>query len=376
MTGRRLGSILRDQGFDFLTGVRAPALASLFGAFAAPPGPSSLPQPRADAAVGLAAGAALGSARAVVALWSPCMAHGTGPLSSLSLTYRLPLILLVAYPGRSDVERARAEEILSRIGIPHAPSTERTLEADLARSRLRSHRTGLPTALLIDDRTMPEEGERDGLSISPSGAPGAPVAVGSPIASEPDGRSLNGSELVRGLVSRLGPSDLSVLATGTAGKIAYLCRERDEDFYLLGSPGMVGPVAAGVAFRCPGRRVWGIEGEESLLSMLGAWTLERRPPNLVQVVLAGGRSRPALPPESLASTLGFARLHRMRTVGGLELALAHARETPGPHLLYADLEHGLDGRAGRFELTPAEIRRRFQNAAAAPRPEPVPAGVP
>ena len=66
--------------------------------------------------------------------------------------------------------------------------------------------------------------------------------------------------------------------------------QRPENFYMLGSMGLAVPIALGVALAQPGRRVFALEGDGSLLMQLGslATIAGARPRNLLHLLFKNG----------------------------------------------------------------------------------------
>ncbi|MHC1565933.1 MAG: thiamine pyrophosphate-dependent enzyme [Candidatus Syntropharchaeales archaeon] len=74
---------------------------------------------------------------------------------------------------------------------------------------------------------------------------------------------------------------------GFPSRELYHIRDRDENFYMLGSMGLCGSIALGLAVSSPEKEVIAIEGDGSILMNLGslATAANIRPPNLTILII-------------------------------------------------------------------------------------------
>jgi sulfopyruvate decarboxylase subunit beta len=83
---------------------------------------------------------------------------------------------------------------------------------------------------------------------------------------------------------------LIICNLGIPSKELYHLRDRTENFYLLGSMGLVSSFALGVALSIPERNVWCIDGDGSILMNLGSLSTIAisNPKNLTLIVIDNG----------------------------------------------------------------------------------------
>ncbi len=83
--------------------------------------------------------------------------------------------------------------------------------------------------------------------------------------------------------------ELVVCNLGIPSKELYHLKDRDENFYMLGSMGLASSIALGLAISKP-RTIWCIEGDGSLLMNLGSLSTiaNVNPPNLTLIVIDNG----------------------------------------------------------------------------------------
>ena len=97
--GADLFGRIRRHGFSFFAGVPCSSFGSLYRAIEGASDVPVLASVREDEAVAAAAGAALAGARPVVLMQNSGLGNALNALSSLTLLYRLPCLLLVGWRG-------------------------------------------------------------------------------------------------------------------------------------------------------------------------------------------------------------------------------------------------------------------------------------
>jgi thiamine pyrophosphate-dependent acetolactate synthase large subunit-like protein len=144
---------------------------------------------------------------------------------------------------------------------------------------------------------------------------------------------------------------------------------RQENFYMLGSMGLAVPIGLGVALAQPGRRVFALEGDGSVLMQLGslATVAARRARNLCIVIMDNGAYQITGGQETVtgqgADIVGIARASGLAQsawaadedafVELVERALAE----DGPSLIGCRIDAGKP--ADTTERDPARIRNAF-----------------
>ena len=176
-------------------------------------------------------------------------------------------------------------------------------------------------------------------------------------------------DITKRLVARLQNDEAVIGGIGHTNFDLWAAGRRPQNFYMLGSMGLAIPIALGVAIAQPQRKVIALEGDGSLLMMLGclATVGARQPDNLIIVVMdngayeiTGGQATASAQGADLAAIAhasGIANSHWAADENDFEAKLDHALATPGPHLIAARLT--LAKPAGQTERDPAQIRDRF-----------------
>ena len=99
-------------------------------------------------------------------------------------------------------------------------------------------------------------------------------------------KAMNRFDLTCRLVNRLKHDEAVIGGIGNSNFDLWNAGSRPQNFYMLGSMGLAVPIALGVALAQPGRRVFALEGDGSLLMQLGVLTTiaNLKPRNLITVV--------------------------------------------------------------------------------------------
>lgn len=164
---------------------------------------------------------------------------------------------------------------------------------------------------------------------------------------------------------------LVVCCNGYPSRELYSLRDRPENFYMIGSMGLAGPIALGVALARPGRRVVVLDGDGNVLMALGAMANvgAAAPPNLVHVILDNGAYASTgsqrtisrqVPLEEVARACGYAPVRRVRDAESLERVWAEIAD--GPACIVVEVEPTDGAGLPRVEIEPPALARRFAEA--------------
>ena len=176
-------------------------------------------------------------------------------------------------------------------------------------------------------------------------------------------------DITQRLVAKLHNEEAVIGGIGHTNFDLWAAGRRQQNFYMLGSMGLAIPIALGVAIAQPARKVIALEGDGSLLMMLGCLTTvgARAPKNLIMVIMDNGAyeitgGQPTATSQgtdlaAIARAAGIANSHWAADETHFEFLIDHALATPGPHLIAARLTSAKP--AGQTERDPAQIRDRF-----------------
>jgi thiamine pyrophosphate-dependent acetolactate synthase large subunit-like protein len=176
------------------------------------------------------------------------------------------------------------------------------------------------------------------------------------------------------LVEQLKRDEAVIGGIGNSNFDLWNAGPRPQNFYMLGSMGLAVPIALGVALAQPGRKVFALEGDGSLLMQLGVLTTvaNLKPRNLAIVVWDNGMYQiTGTQPTAAAGLADFVAIARG---AGLENCAWAANEEDFAKLIARSLtEDGpwfiaakIDGAApkGQTPREPVIIKDRFTRAMA------------
>jgi sulfopyruvate decarboxylase subunit alpha len=151
--------LLTEAGFDFFTGVPCSLAKSLIATLEERGG--YIPETREDAAVGLAAGAYMAGKLPVVIMQNSGLGVSLNALSSLSLMYNFPALLLITwrgYQGKDAPEHLIMGDILptllETLKIPYRALNADTVPETLNWAVHTLKQTTKPVALLLPPGVM------------------------------------------------------------------------------------------------------------------------------------------------------------------------------------------------------------------------------
>ena len=180
---------------------------------------------------------------------------------------------------------------------------------------------------------------------------------------------LNRAALTKRLVGKLKRDEAVIAGIGNTNFDLFAAGHRPQNFYMLGSMGLACPIALGVALAQPQRGVIALEGDGSILMMLGclATIANMRPANLTIIIwdngiyqITGKQATATSGPTdivALARGAGFARSEWVADAAHFDALLERGFATGGPSLLAAKIDD--QPGQGRPPRDPSLIRRRF-----------------
>ena len=117
---------LINNGYDFFTGVPCTIIGNLIATLTERPDVTYIPAVREDVAVGVASGAYMAGKIPVVLMQNSGLGQCLNALTSLSLIYKLPCLLIVTWRGFGNKDAPEhlvmgriCEKLLDTVGISH-----------------------------------------------------------------------------------------------------------------------------------------------------------------------------------------------------------------------------------------------------------------
>ncbi|WP_116247565.1 phosphonopyruvate decarboxylase [Nocardiopsis sp. FIRDI 009] len=328
---------LERRGFGFASGVPCSYFGGPISLLSRAPG-RYVAAANEGGALATAAGAALAGERAYVMLQNSGLGNLVNPLTSLVMTYRIPVLTFVSLRGWPDpagdepqhaVMGPTTAPYLDLLGLPHW-----TLRADADETRFREVLDGATTAL--------DEGHAPFVLVEKHTVGAAEPAPEAARGDADTGR-MDSADAIRLITKLIGAAPV-IATTGYTGRELFGAEDRPANFYMQGSMGHASSIALGVALRRPDRPVIALDGDGAALMHLGALSAigAQAPTNLVHVVLDNGihestggqgTTSDTTRLEQVASAAGYPDARRCATPEQLQAGVASALSSPGPHML-------------------------------------------
>ncbi|MCK9896090.1 phosphonopyruvate decarboxylase [Frankia sp. AgB32] len=331
-----------------------------------------VPAANEGAALAIAAGAALGGSRVAVFAQNSGLGNLINPLTSLLMTYDIPVLAFVSLRGWPDPSQDEPQHavmgratsrMLDALGVAWWLLTATTTDLDRVLDEAeRELARGRPAFVLV------EKGAITGIG---TGGAGSEAAPGGPGAGEvDDGRAAcTRAEVLRAIRPEL--RDLPIISTtGYTSRELFALGDADTHFYMQGSMGHATALGLGLARTGPATRpVIVLDGDGAALMHLGTMSTVgfSAPANLVHVLFDNGAYESTGAQATTSAATDFVGIG---LACGYRSALACARpedarsalrvmlSTPGPHLLVVRVAP-----AGAGATAPA----RATSAVSAPR---------
>ena len=183
---------------------------------------------------------------------------------------------------------------------------------------------------------------------------------------------MKGTEAFQELIPLLKDEPV-VHANGFICRESFALKDREANFYMIGSMGLASSIGLGVALCKPDRKVIVLDGDGNVLMAMGtlAMIAAQAPKNLVHVVIdnevyeSTGSQRSLsnrVPLELVAKSSGYREALRVNRKEEIKPAFEKLMNSEGPSFLLIKVEPCFDPKTGRVTHTPEEITNRFMNS--------------
>jgi phosphonopyruvate decarboxylase len=373
----------REHGFRLYSGVPCSFLKPLINhVIDSDPAPGSGAPRYVGAAnegdaVAIAAGAELGGCRGVVMIQNSGLGNAVNPLTSLTHTFRIPVLLIVTLRGdphgpgdepQHELMGAITTRMLELMQIPWElfPTEVGQVEGTLDRAEAHMTTAGTPYALVMRQGSVAGRPLRS----RPGPVPDAP-APAAPASSRRSEARATRNAMLRAIRAAARPTDVLLATTGYTGRELSALGDAENQLAMVGSMGCVSSLGLGLALAQPRRRVIAIDGDGALLMRLGVLTTigHERPANLVHVVLdnqvhesTGGQATVshAVELQAVAAACGYPSAARLETPEELEARLRDGGAGRGPWFIHAPIRPGTLDPLPRPGVAPPDVAQRLR----------------
>ena len=322
-------------------------------------------------AVAIAAGAELGGRPAVAMFQNSGLGNAVNPLTSLTWSFRIPILLIVTWRGepgghadepQHELMGAITPQLIELMQIPWAlfPEEESAIGPALDKAMDHLQRERRPYAFVMRKGSVAETR----LSPSPGQPPPQPVkTIPRP---EPADRR---QAVLAAIRAAAGDRDLLVATTGFTGRELYALGDTANQLYMVGSMGCAVSLALGLAAARPDRRVIAIDGDGAALMRLGALTTvgAEAPTNLVHVLIDNGQHESTGGQATVSSGVDFCAIAAgagypavMAAARAADVQALMADRSPGLRFLHVPVLPGVPAGLPRPSMPPAAVAERLR----------------
>lgn len=360
----------RERGFRLYAGVPCSYLTPFINYTIGAQGLRYVAAANEGDAVAIAAGSALAGAPAVAMFQNSGLGNAVSPLTSLTHTFRIPVLLIVTWRGepggaadepQHELMGRITPQMLELMDIPwaHFPATDAGIAPALDQALAYFRGESRPYALVMHKGSVADAK----LAVAKATARRVPA----PAAAAPAVRHTR-REMLAAIRAAAG-GDLLIATTGYTGRELYALGDGPNQFYMVGSMGCAPSLALGLALAQPDRRIVAIDGDGALLMRLGALSTigAERPANLVHVLLDNGlhestggqaTASPTVDFCALAAASGYPSVATTADPAALEAALSE--RSPGLRFIHAPIVAGIPERLPRPAVEPAQVAARLR----------------
>lgn len=329
-----------------------------------------VPAANEGAALALAAGAAVAGARSAVIAQNSGLGNLINPLTSLHMTYAIPVVVFMSLRGWPDPRRDEPQHAVM------GTSTHRLLDAiDVAHWTLGQDATSMIDVLDAAEQEL--AAGRPAFILVEKGA----VETYRSESSQRDSGLLTRAQALATLMPRLAGLPV-VSTTGYTSRELFANGDAATHFYMQGSMGHASSFGLGLALAAPTNpTVVILDGDGAALMHLGTLSTigAQAPLALLHVIFdnhsyesTGAQSTTSATTDfaALACAAGYASAQTCHTAGDIEAAIAAALTQPGPHLVVIPVALARGGVAARATsvLSATQLHHRLSTALGATHP--------
>lgn len=269
---------LKRFGFDFFVGVPCSFFKSVINRLIDDPDIDYHMAVNEGAALAMAAGANLTGKTPVVLLQNSGFGNLVNPLTSLSMVFKIPTLLLISgrhYKVEDEPQHlimgTRMSEILDGFSIEYQelPVEDNGVNSCLESALEYMKRTDLPYALIVQKNSFSEYNLKTIEELSTSG-------------------SLMKSHHVIETITNILPENAVIVGTtGKISRVLYVVDDKSRNFYMQGSMGHAISIGLGISRSQPERKVVVLDGDGATLMHMGALSTVGKysPKNLLHIVI-------------------------------------------------------------------------------------------
>ena len=324
-------------------------------------------------AVAIAAGASIGGFRSVAMMQNSGLGNAVSPLTSLTHTFRLPVLIICTLRGEPELNDEPQHELMGRITsnlldqmkIPWEffPSDKNNINGTLTRAENHFERYSTPYALIMKKgacNSTKKNTNRTNIRTRST----------TTVKASKEAKLLSRFEILKKIVVKSQNYNAVILATtGYAGRELYKVGDKNNQFYMVGSMGCISSLGLGLALARPDLRVILIDGDGAALMRLGnlATMGAYSPNNIFHFLLdnevhqsTGGQSTVSnsIDFAEIAAACGYKNATRLARIEEITESLFELKE--GPNFYHCKTNQWHEGSLPRPKISPADLTKRLK----------------
>jgi phosphonopyruvate decarboxylase len=365
------------RGFDFFTGTPCSYLKPLINYTIDHERFRFLDASNEGDAVAIASGVTIAGGKAVVMFQNSGLGNAVNPLTSLTHTFQIPVLLIVTHRGEPGGEHDEPQHDLMgtittdllatmRIGWARFPDSVDAIGPclDAAVEYMRVEQR--PYALVmrkndVEPYALQQASQHGPLSLHCN----VHERFNRPVAERSSRREA--LEVIQDIAG-----DLTVVigTTGFTGRELCELNDKASQFYIVGSMGCALPLGLGMALQKPSVRFIVVDGDGALLMRTGTMGTvgARLPQNLLHLLLdneahdsTGGQSTvaPTVSFAAIARGFGYPSVCSTDDILEFRAKLSEAISAAGPSFIHFKIRCGAMKNLSRPSVTPVEVKQRL-----------------
>ena len=164
-----------------------------------------------------------------------------------------------------------------------------------------------------------------------------------------------------------------IAANGFISRDLFNAKDRNTNFYMIGSMGLASSIGLGVALKTPKKKIFVFDGDGNILMNLGSLTTigSLKPKNLIHMVFDNSvhestGSQPTntnfVSIEKIAKACNYNHTFTVKTKNGFEKILRKIKKLKGPIMIVVKIQRSNGEKSVRINHEPTEIKERFMQS--------------
>lgn len=369
----------RELGFNFFTGTPCSYLKPFINYVIDTDGFDFIDSVNEGDAVAVAAGATLGGKRAVVMFQNSGLGNAVNPLTSLTYTFNIPMMVITTLRGEpggpadepqhelmGQITTAMLETM--RLKWAFFPQTEEEVAPALKLADDYMKKTNQPYIFVMRKDDIAD------YKLQKKAAPSKKdFSISHTDHFELDYKERSTRTPILEVLQKEFKEEAAVIATtGKTGREFYEVGDQKNQFYMVGSMGCALAFGLGLALVKPKLKVIVIDGDGALLMRTGSMATvgAYRPKNLVHILIdneahdsTGGQATVTggVSFGAIAAGFGYEKIYSTDSLSKFAGILKEIKTADAATFVHLKTQKGSPEKLGRPKVTPAEVSVRFAN---------------